>query len=470
MENVIAFIDERRESFVADLAAWVRIPSVSSDATRAADVRASAEHLAHHLRGAGADRVEIWPPATGGHPAVFAEWLGAPSPAPALLVYGHHDVQPVDPIGQWLSPPFEPAVRDNRLWGRGVVDDKGQVYIHAKALESFVRTVGRPPIRVKMIVEGEEEIGSPNLDALLRDHANDLAADFVCVSDTAMFGRGIPSLCVGLRGLAYLEVFVDGPAFDLHSGSFGGGVMNPVNALAKMIGSLHDDDGKVTIPGFYDDVRTLQPADREPIAALPFDEQAWLKATGAPALWGEKGYSTLERLWARPTLDCSGICGGFQGEGAKTIIPASASAKIGCRLVPDQEPDDIARKVTEHLQRIAPKAVRVRVELRHGGRPYLAPTDHPVYEVAKRAFSKAFGRPTAFIREGGSIPFVRTIADATGKPCLLMGFGQPDENSHAPNEWLDLDNYHLGIKSAAYLYDEIARMAEPGEKPGPHRL
>ena len=458
MDNVIAFIDAHRERFLADLAAWVRVPSVSSDPTRAADVRASAQHLSRHLRATGADRVEIWPTRASGHPAVFAEWIGAPGDTPTLLVYGHHDVQPVDPLGEWLSPPFEPEVRDNRLWGRGVVDDKGQVYIHAKAIESFVRTTGRPPIRLKMIVEGEEEIGSPNLDALLRDHAADLATDFVCVSDTAMFGRGIPSLCVGLRGLAYLEVYVDGPAFDLHSGSFGGGVMNPVNALAKMIGALHDDEGKVTVPGFYDDVRALQPADREPLARLPFDEQGWLKSTGAPALWGEKGYSTLERIWARPTLDCSGIRGGFQGDGAKTIIPASASAKIGCRLVPDQEPDDIARKLTEHLQRIAPNAVRIRVETRHGGRPYLAPTDHPVYEVAKRAFSKAFGKPTAFIREGGSIPFVRTIADATGKPCLLMGFGQPDENSHAPNEWLDLDNYHLGIKSAAYLYDEIQRM------------
>jgi acetylornithine deacetylase/succinyl-diaminopimelate desuccinylase-like protein len=457
MDDVIAFIDANRDRFVADLTAWVRIPSVSSDPACAPDVRRSAEHLESHLRAAGADRVEIW--RTKGHPAVFAEWLGAPSTAPTLLVYGHHDVQPADPLELWVSPPFEAEVRHNRLWGRGVVDDKGQVYIHAKAIESFIATVGRLPIRLKMIVEGEEEIGSIHLDALLRDHAVDLASDFVCVSDTAMFGRGIPSLCVGLRGLQYLEVFVDGPTTDLHSGSFGGGIMNPVNALAKIIGSLHDDDGKVTVPGFYDHVRPLEPSERETLAKLPFDEAEWLASTGAPALWGEKGYSTLERIWARPTLDCSGITGGFQGEGAKTILPARASAKIGCRLVPDQEPDDIAQKLRDHFARVAPPGVRVRVLLSHGGRPYLAPTEHPVYEVAKRAFTKAFGKPTAFIREGGSIPFVRTIADATGKPCLLMGFGQPDENSHAPNEWIDLDNYHLGIKSAAYLYDEIARMA-----------
>jgi acetylornithine deacetylase/succinyl-diaminopimelate desuccinylase-like protein len=455
MDSVIAFIDANRKRFVDELSAWVRVPSISSDPAHAADVRSSAHHLATEVRGLGPDRVDVWP--TAGHPAVFAEWLHAPG-KPTLLVYGHHDVQPVDPLGEWISPPFEPAVREGRLWGRGVVDDKGQVHIHVKAIESLVRAVGRLPINLKLIVEGEEEVGSVNLEALLRERAADLVADFVCVSDTAMFGRGIPSLCVGLRGLAYVEVFVDGPSTDLHSGSFGGGLLNPVNALARMIASLHDDAGRVTVPGFYDSVLPLRDDERRAIASLPFDEREWLRSTGAPAVWGEAGYSTLERIWARPTLDVCGIHGGFLGEGAKTILPARASAKVSCRLVPDQEPDDIARKLGDHLRRIAPPGVRVRVENLHGGRPYLAPTDHPVYEVAKRAFSKAFGRETVFMREGGSIPFVRTIADATGKPCLLMGFGQPDENAHAPNEWLDLENYHLGIKSAAYLYDEIARM------------
>jgi acetylornithine deacetylase/succinyl-diaminopimelate desuccinylase-like protein len=369
MQDVIGFIDTHRQRFVDDLIQWVRIPSVSSDPSRSEDVKRNAEHLASQLRALGADRVDTWP--TAGHPAVFAEWVRAPR-KPTLLVYGHHDVQPVDPLDEWVSPPFEPTVRNGRLWGRGVVDDKGQVYIHVKAVESFIRTAGALPINLKMIVEGEEEIGSANLDSLMRDHAADLAADFVCVSDTAMFGRGLPSLCVGLRGLVYLEVFVDGPALDLHSGTFGGGVMNPIHALAKMIAALHDEDGRVTVPGFYDAVLPISDVERREIAALPFDEGAWLRSTGAPATWGERGYSTLERVWAR--------------------------------------------------------------------------------------LSKAFGRPTVFMREGGSIPFVRTIADATGKPCLLMGFGQPDENAHAPNEWLDLDNYHLGIKSAAYLYDELARM------------
>jgi len=455
MQDVIAYVDANRSRFVDDLIEWVRIPSVSSDPKHTADVARNAEHLANTLRALGAGRVEVWP--TAGHPAVFAEWMGAPG-KPTLLVYGHHDVQPVDPLNEWVTPPFEPSMRGGRLWGRGVVDDKGQVFIHAKAIEAFVKTVGRLPINLRMIVEGEEEVGSGNLDILLREKAKDLAADFVCVSDTAMFGRGIPSLCVGLRGLAYVEVFVDGPALDLHSGSFGGGVANPVNALAQMLGTLHDTDGRVTVEGFYEHVLPLKDHERREIESLPFDEKEWLRSTGAPAVFGEKGYTTLERIWARPTLDVCGISGGFQGEGAKTIIPARASAKVSCRLVPDQEPDDIVRKLTAHFTRVAPPGVRVRVENLHGGRPYLAPTDHPVYEIAKRAFSKAFGKPTVFMREGGSIPFVRTIADATGKPCLLMGFGQPDENAHAPNEWLDLENYHLGIKSAAYLYDEIARM------------
>jgi acetylornithine deacetylase/succinyl-diaminopimelate desuccinylase-like protein len=456
VKPVIDYIDAGRERFVAELAEWVKIPAISSDPAHAGDLKKNADWLAADLKKLGAERVEIWP--TKGHPAVFASFMHAPG-KPTLLVYGHHDVQPVEPLGEWVSPPFEPAIRDGRMWGRGVVDDKGQVHIHAKAIEAFVKTVGKLPINLKLIVEGEEEIGSINLDELMRQKQADLAADYVCVSDTAMFGRGIPSLCVGLRGLMYLEVTVTGPASDLHSGSFGGGIANPVNALARMIAKLHDDDGRILVPGFYDDVVALTAKEREEIHGLPFDEKEWLASTGSPATFGEAGYSTLERIWARPTLDCNGIGGGHQGEGAKTIIPARVTAKISCRLVPHQEPGDIAKKVGAYLEAIAPRGVRVTVRELHGGRPYLAPTDHPVFEVAKRAFSRAFGRPTVFIREGGSIPFVRTIADVTGKPCLLMGFGQPDENAHAPNEWLDLENYHLGIKSAAYLYEELGKSA-----------
>lgn len=457
MDPVLRYIDENRARFVAELAAWVKIPAISADPAHKADMVKNAEHLMADFKRLGADRVELWD--TPGHPAVFASFMHAPG-KPTLLIYGHHDVQPVDPLNEWVSPPFEPAIRDGRMWGRGVVDDKGQVYIHVKAIESFLATAKKLPINIKMIVEGEEEIGSDNLEQLMKKRSADLAADFVCVSDTAMFGRGIPSLCVGLRGLAILEVHVSGPKQDLHSGSFGGGVSNPVNALARMIASLHDDDGHVTVKGFYDKVLPLTDVERKEIKSLPFDEAEWLASTGSPSTYGEKGYSTLERIWARPTLDCNGMAGGFQGEGSKTIIPARAMAKITCRLVPDQDPEEIARLVGTHLEKVAPPGVRVKVTVSHGGRPYLAPTDHPVFDIAKRAFAKAFGRPTVFIREGGSIPFVRTIADATGKPCLLMGFGQPDENAHAPNEWIDLENYHLGIKSAAYLYDELSRLEE----------
>jgi len=457
MDNVLNYIDTHRERFVRELVEWVRIPSISSLPEHKGDLVKNAEHLADELRRLGADRVEVLP--TKGHPAVFAEWNHAPG-KPTLLIYGHHDVQPVDPLDLWESPPFEATVRDGRLYGRGVVDDKGQVWIHVKAIEAFLKGGnGKLPINIKLIVEGEEEVGSVHLADLLHEHADLLKADFVCVSDTAMFGRGIPSLCVGLRGLAYFEIHVHGPSGDLHSGSFGGGIANPANALARIIARLHDDEGRVTVPGFYDKVRVLTEQEREEIASLPHDDQAWLAMTGAPATFGEAGFSTLERIWARPTLDVNGLKSGFQGEGAKTIIPATAMAKVSCRLVPDQTPDEIGRLLADYVQRIAPPGVRVEVKPIHGGLPYLAPTDHPVYEIARRAFSKAFGTKTVFIREGGSIPFVRTIADATGKPCLLMGFGQPDENAHAPNEWLDLENFHLGIKSAAHLYDEIANLS-----------
>ncbi len=452
---VLAHVDANRGAYLDDLIAWCKIPSISSSDAHAAEVRRSAEHLRAQLVAAGATASAILE--TKLHPAVYAEWIVDPS-KPTLLIYGHHDVQPIDPLPEWRSPPFEPSIRDGRLYGRGVVDDKGQVYVHAKAIEAFVRTTGRPPINLKMIVEGEEEIGSVNLDALLREHEERLRADYVVVSDTAMFGRGIPSLCVGLRGIAYFDVVVRALSMDAHSGSFGGGVPNPAAVLARVIAGLHDEGGRVTVPGFYDRVRTLTEAERREIASLPFDEAAWLASIGASATHGERGYGTLERIWTRPTLEVNGLSSGWQGEGSKTIIPAFAKAKISCRLVPDQDPGEIAKLVQAHLSKLAPPGTTIEVDYLHGGRPYHAPTEHPVFEVAKRAFSRAFGRPTVFIREGGSIPFVRTIADRTGKPCLLMGFGQPDENAHAPNEWLDLENYHLGIKSAVYLYDELSRV------------
>jgi acetylornithine deacetylase/succinyl-diaminopimelate desuccinylase-like protein len=453
LADVLAYVDRERARFVDDLVEWCRIPSISSSPEHASEVRRSASYLVEQLRALGATDATVLD--TPGHPAAFAEWRVDPA-LPTVLVYGHHDVQPVDPLDQWISPPFEPVSRDGRLYGRGAVDDKGQVYIHAKAIEAFVKAGGgKPPINVKMIVEGEEEIGSENLDGILRAHEARLRADYVVVSDTAMFGRGIPSLCVGLRGIAYWDVKIVAHAIDSHSGSYGGAVPNPAAILCEMIAKLHDERGQVAIPGFYDRVRALPEDERRAIAELPFDEKEFLASIGARAAVGEHGFTTLERLWTRPTLEVNGVSSGWQGPGSKTIVPASASAKLSARLVPDQDPEEISRLVETHLRKLAPRGVDVAVTYLHGGRPYLAPTDHPVYEVAKRAFSLAFGKPTVFIREGGSIPFVRTIADRTGKPCLLMGFGQPDENAHAPNEWLDLENFHLGIKSVVYLYDEL---------------
>ena len=452
------YIDEHGARFVDELIEWVKIPAISDAPEHARDVVRSAEHLASSLRALAPAQLEILP--TPGHPAVFAAWNGGGPSAPTLLVYGHHDVQPVDPLAEWITPPFEPQIREGKLYGRGTVDDKGQVLIHVKAIESFLKSQdgGALPINVKLIIKGEEEVGSPNLDGLLREHAARLACDYVCVSDTAMYGRGIPSLCIGLRGLAYFDLVVRGPTSDVHSGSFGGGIANPANALARILANLHDDDGRVMIPDSTIAFATSHRESDARIAALPHDDAEWLELSGAPASVGERGYSTLERIWARPTLDICGLTSGFQAAGSKTIIPAVASAKVSCRLVPDQTPDEIGRLFESYVRRVAPLGVTVDVTALPGGLPYLAPSDHPVFASAERAFSRAFGKPTVFIREGGSIPFVRTIADITGKPCLLMGFGQPDENAHAPNEWLLLENFHLGIKSAAYLYDELARL------------
>jgi acetylornithine deacetylase/succinyl-diaminopimelate desuccinylase-like protein len=456
MRNTIAYIDAHRDRFVRELSDWMRIPSISDLPEHEADVARSAEYLSAELSRWRPDKTCILP--TAGHPAVYAEWKRAPG-KPTLLVYGHHDVQPIDPLDAWRSRPFEPEIRDGRLYGRGAADDKGQVFAHVKAIEALVETgAGELPINLKLLVEGEEEIGSHHLADLLREHAAMLEADCVCISDTAMYGRGIPSLCVGLRGLAYFDLTVRGPAGDVHSGSFGGGIANPANALARILAELHDDQGRVAIPGFYERVRELSLQERQQIAALAHDDEAWLRLSGAPLAVGERGYSTLERIWARPTLDVSGLTSGFQGPGSKTIIPSVASAKVSCRLVPDQAPEEIASLLAAHVARIAPPGVKAELTFLSGGLPFVAETHHPVFDVAQQAFVAAFGRRAVLIREGGTIPFVRTIAESTGKPCLLMGFGQPDENTHAPNEWLGLENFWLGIKTAAYFYEALAKL------------
>ncbi|HSN91454.1 MAG TPA: dipeptidase [Anaeromyxobacteraceae bacterium] len=452
--DLAAHLDENRQRHVDELVAFLRIPSISSSSAHAPEVARAAEFLRAEMARLGIE-TRIFP--TAGHPVVYGEWMGAGPGARTILVYGHYDVQPVDPLEQWISPPFEPEVREGNLYARGAVDDKGQVWLHLKAFEAW-RKAGGPPVNVKMIFEGEEEVGSKHLGAFLAAEKERLRADAVVVSDSPMFGKGVPSICYGLRGLAYMQLDVEGPSVDLHSGSFGGAVLNPANALARMISRLQDASGKVLVPGFYDRVRKLTARERANVRRLPFRKGEWLASAGSPpAAWGEKGFHVLERIWARPTLEVNGIWGGFQGEGAKTIIPARAGAKISMRLVPDQTPEEIARKFTAYVRKIAPREVKVTVTNLHGGSAFLAPVDDPAFRATERALERAFGRRPVLTREGGSIPFTATIQEALRCPVILMGFGLPDENSHAPNERLDLENYQKGILSAVYLYEELAR-------------
>ncbi len=451
--DAVRYVKENRERHLRELVEFLRIPSISSSSPHAPEVARAAEHLRAEMERIGV-AATIFP--TAGHPVVYGEWLGAGAGAPTVLVYGHYDVQPVDPVDLWKSPPFEPEVRGGALYARGAVDDKGQLWLHLKAFEAW-RGAGGPPVNVKMIFEGEEEVGSANLGAFLEAERSRLGADAVVVSDSPMFARGVPSICYGLRGLAYVQVDVEGPSQDLHSGSFGGAVLNPVNALARILAQLQDASGKVLVPGFYDRVRKLGPRERASTKRLPFRRAEWLASAGdPPSDWGERGFHVLERIWARPTLDVNGIWGGYQGEGAKTIIPARAGAKVSMRLVPDQTPDEILRKFGAYVKRIAPREVKVSVRSLHGGEAFLAPTDAPAFKATERALERAFGRKPVLVREGGSIPFTATIQAALGCPVILMGFGLPDENSHAPNERLELENYEKGILSAIYLYEELA--------------
>ena len=447
------FLQGSREKSLGELNEWLRIPSVSAKSEHRADTASAAEWLANRMRDAGLQTVEIVP--TAGHPVVLGEWRGAPSGAPTLLVYGHYDVQPPEPLDEWHTPPFEPTVRDGKLFARGSVDDKGQVYLHLKAVEAHLANGGALPVNVIFCVEGEEEIGSPNLAAFLARNAGRLKCDAVMISDTTMFAPGLPSITIGLRGLAYMEIRVQGPQSDLHSGVYGGAVVNPANALAKIISQLHDENGRVTVPGFYDRVRELSADERAAIAGLPFEEETLRAEVGAAALGGEKGYSALERVWARPTLDVNGLLSGYTGEGAKTVLPGRAMAKVSMRLVPDQDFKEVERLFTSHVLSLAPPGVRVEVEALHGGQPWYAEPSGPLFDAAKRALARAFGREPVTIREGGSIPIVQAFQETLGAPVVLIGFGLPGENAHAPNEWMSVDNFHRGAEAIAALYDEL---------------
>lgn len=454
MDALTAYLEQNRDRFVDDLVQWLRIPSVSAQAQHKDDCARAAKHLAERLKKIGMTHAEVVP--TQGHPVVYAEWLGAPG-AKTVVVYGHYDVQPPEPLELWKTPPFEPVVRDGKVFARGAVDDKGQVYMHVNAIEAHLKANGKLPVNLKMVIEGEEEVGSESLEAFLVAWKDRLKGDMLVVSDTAMLGPDQPALTYGLRGILYTQIEVTGPKSDLHSGHFGGAVQNPANALCEIVGRLKDADGRITVPGFYDKVRPLDPAEREMLRKAPFDEAAYLAEAGAPIPFGEKGWSTLERTSVRPTCDVNGMWSGYQGEGSKTVLPSFAAAKVSFRLVPDQDADALFKALETHVRKLAPPGVTVVVKNLHGAIPWVMPYDHPLLACARRALDRAWTKPAAMMREGGSIPIVAVFERLFGWPVILMGFGLDDDNVHAPNEKFSLSSYHGGTRSVAYLYEEIAR-------------
>lgn len=439
--DIHEYISQNEPRFLEELFSLMRIPSISAQPEHHADMLRCAERWRELLLAAGADTAELIPSA--GNPLVFAEKHVADD-ADTILVYGHYDVMPAEPLELWQTPPFEPVVRDGRIWGRGADDDKGQTMIQVKAFEYLVRH-GLLRHNMKFILEGEEEIGSPNLAAFLAEHRERLRCNVIFVSDTSMLGADLPSLTTGLRGLAYWEVEVTGPNRDLHSGHFGGAVANPINVLCEMLAQVVDGDGRIRVPGFYDDVEELPAAERAMLAAIPFDEEAYKQAIGVRALRGERGYSTLERNACRPSFDICGIWGGYTGEGSKTVLPSKAFAKVSCRLVPHQDHAVISRLFADYLQSIAPECVRVEVRPMHGGQGYVCPIDHPAYRAAERGFEAAFGKRPLAVRRGGSIPIISDFERELGVKTILMGFGLESNAIHSPNENCRLDIFRKGI-------------------------
>jgi acetylornithine deacetylase/succinyl-diaminopimelate desuccinylase-like protein len=451
MDAVLSALRSQETKILDELFEFLRIPSIGTDPVYANDTAQCATWLAERFARAG---FQTTLESTGGHPAVLAQWRGAPG-APTVLVYGHYDVQPAEPLEAWSSPPFDPTVRDGNVVARGASDDKGQVYCHLAAARAHLEVRGRLPVNLLFLIEGEEESGSENFDRYVRAHRDELACDAVVVSDSAQFAAGLPAITYSLRGLLYMEVTVTGPARDLHSGTFGGAVMNPANALAKILSSLHDEAGRVAVPGFYEDVEPLEAWEREAFAKLPFDEEAYRRSLGAPALWGEQGFTTLERAWARPTLDVNGLWSGYTGEGSKTVLPSKASAKFSCRLVPRQRPERVAGLVRARLEALCPPACSVQVREHHSGQPVLLPLDNPLVEAARRATARGFGTEPVPIREGGSIPIVQTFHEVLGVPVVLLGFGRPDDRAHGPDEKLNLADFFKGVATSAWLWEEL---------------
>lgn len=456
MDAAVAYARENAARFLEDLKALLRIPSVSTLPEHKKDVEAAAEWVAADLRRIGMEHVEVI--RGSGHPLVYADWLRVPG-KPTCLCYAHYDVQPPDPLDEWVTPPFEPTERNQNLYARGAVDDKGQLVTQLKALESILKTHdGKLPINIRVIYEGEEEVGGEQIEAFVREHPERLKADFALISDTEMFAPELPTLCVGLRGMIYTEVEVRGAKTDLHSGMYGGAAPNPFIALAHIIAGLRDRDGRILIPGFYADVQKPSEAELKAWKNLPFNEEEYRTAeVGASKLVGEKGYSVLERTWARPTLDVHGIVGGFTGAGAKTVIPAKATAKISMRLVPKMKPQTAFRQFSEYVQSLCPEGVSVDVRLIHSGEASLIPTDNPWIRAATRAMKTVWNKDTVFIRSGGSIPIVGDFERNLKIPSVMMGFGLPDDGLHAPNEKFHIPNFHRGIESVIRFFGEAAR-------------
>lgn len=449
----IVYAEQHRDAFVAQLSELLKIPSVSTLPGHRADVQAAAEWLRDYLAGIGFTATTV---PGDGHPLVYAEWLNAPS-APTILVYGHYDVQPVDPLGLWETPPFEPSIRTGNIYARGAADDKGQIMTFIAAAESFLRT-GSLPVNLKVLIEGEEEAGGRVVNRYVIEHGDRLRADVAQVADTGLFAPGIPTLEAGLRGNVYTEVHVHGATQDLHSGLYGGVAPNPLNALAHIIAGLKDPDGRITIPGFYDRVRMPDKEVLESWRALPGDEDALRREIGSNTLVGEPGYSALERIWARPTLDVHGIAGGFTGEGSKTVIPAEATAKISMRIVPDQRGTDVFELFRAKVLDLTPPGVKVDVQLLGASDPVVVPTNSPYVERAQEALQETFGLPAVLARSGGSIPIVGTFKEKLGLNTILMGWGLPDDNLHAPNEKFSLDNFHLGIQTTIRFWQLVGEM------------
>lgn len=449
------YFKDHREEHLEELKAFLRIPSISSLSEHKEDIRKGAEWLKEAMLKAGLENAEVFE--TEGHPVVYADWLHAEG-KPTVLVYGHYDVQPVDPLNLWESAPFDPQIRDNKLFARGASDDKGQTFMHVKAVEALLQLDGELPVNIKFIVEGEEEVGSPNLPLYVEQNKEQLKADVIVISDTGMQGPGRPAVCYGLRGLAGIQIDVKGPKGDLHSGLYGGAVQNPLHAVVEILQSFRDKEGVIQVEGFYEDVLPVSDEERAEFASLEFDLEHEKKEIGITEDFGEKGYSFVERTWIRPTLEINGITGGFSGEGIKTVLPAEASAKITCRLVPNQDPDDIVAKLRAHIDANKPAGVTVEITDFDKGKPFLTPFDHPAIQAAGRSYEKIYQVPTAFTRMGGSVPIVAVFDEVLELPVVLMGFGLASENFHAPNEHFHLENFDKGLRVISDYLFEAAKL------------